>query len=85
MRSFWGLNCLLVGFILALVEPTVSHPIRTSKWMKKTEFQDFQNHGVWKVIEKKETFYVPEVPRHAYNEVCVDTSDQTFCLCMSSS
>lgn len=83
MRSFWGLGCLLVGLILALVEPAVSHPIRTSKWIKKTEFQDFQNRGVWKVIEKKETFYVPEVPRHVSNEVGVNTWDQTFRLCIS--
>jgi hypothetical protein len=67
-------SILILAFVLALTQPTISHPIRTSKWVKIEQFEDPNDRGIWKVFEK-EGYHdqLPDPPHVKYNGVSTCT------------
>ncbi|KAJ6109174.1 hypothetical protein N7486_001408 [Penicillium sp. IBT 16267x] len=63
MLTFHPLHWPLIALVLAIVHPVTSHPIRTSKWIETTQFEDRDNRGVWKVFEKPSKYSLPELPQ----------------------
>ncbi|CAG8908173.1 unnamed protein product [Penicillium egyptiacum] len=56
-----------LALILALTQSTISHPIRTIKWVKTEQFQDPKDRGIWKVFEKEGYDQLPDPPHIRYN------------------
>lgn len=53
MITFRPLFWTVVALLLAIVQPVISYPIRTSEWVKTREVNDANTWGVWKVYEKE--------------------------------
>ncbi|KAJ5753144.1 hypothetical protein N7520_010061 [Penicillium odoratum] len=54
MLASRSLYWTLVVLVLAIIQPAVSHPISTPKWMKTTQFENRDSRGVWKGFKKHE-------------------------------
>lgn len=61
-------SILILAVLLAVTQSTISHPIRTSKWVKK-QIPDSYAGGIWKVFEKEEDDLLPDPPHVKYNGV----------------
>ncbi|EKV06269.1 hypothetical protein PDIG_78300 [Penicillium digitatum PHI26] len=59
-------SILILAVLLAVTQSTISHPIRTSKWVKK-QIPDSYAGGIWKVFEKEEDDLLPDPPHVKYN------------------
>ncbi|KAJ5291239.1 hypothetical protein N7478_000490 [Penicillium angulare] len=62
MLSFRPLSIFFIALILAFVHKATAHPIRTSKWIKASEFKDHKARGIWKVFEKSNEQALPQFP-----------------------
>lgn len=55
--TYWS----IIALVLAIVRPATSHPIRTSNWVRTTQFEDRDNRGIWKVFEKQDNTILPKL------------------------
>ncbi|KAJ5798810.1 uncharacterized protein N7503_006315 [Penicillium pulvis] len=72
MLTFHPFYWFLIAVVLAIVQPAASHPIRTSKWIKTSQFEDLNNRGIWKVIEKHGKHPLPELPQAKHTQIRYD-------------
>lgn len=69
MLTFHPFYWSLIAVVLAIVHPAASHPIRTSKWIKTSQFEDRDHRGIWKVFEKHGKHPLPELPQAKPSQV----------------
>jgi len=80
MVEFRPLYWSLITLLLAVIHPSLSHPIRTSKWIKKDQFADAESRGVWKVFEKNEHNHEPSLSQTK----SIKVGSLPFALCISN-
>ncbi|KAJ5553829.1 hypothetical protein N7513_003788 [Penicillium frequentans] len=69
MLTFHPFYWSLIAVVLAIVQPAASHPIRTSKWIEISQFEDRDNRGILRVFEKHGKHPLPELPQSKHRQL----------------